>query len=528
MIERRARFPGRIEVSQGDVERLYVVIPYLKTSQPVTLRKIKLFPSHSLEELNEDISRHLHELCSMFYLRDELRIREMTCGVVDVPTLMADGVNVNQRLWEVHTLLAYFHGSPGPRPGDPWLRLEHSTVFRFLPKLVSRFLIWPEHGVDGHIPKKDGGDSTNWDVEGYDGWTDAQSYIYVVPGSRIYPPTLRMWLNVFQDLYANLASTDRRYASSVLKMLRGDQFVCPALEKRVLLAMDWYNRSTSMDTTDQRTLIDLAVAFETLLGLEEDAGKEEGLRQGIATLLGPIPRLNSWVTQFYKARSGIVHTGEWTHLGFYATDKKAVKEVLNGKGYAVRYRSLNDYGRLLFRLCVETMLTGGELSQYSGLEAVFYHNQERLERICNYLRSADLPAIDLLSRVGQEVRNLHEYWLESEDIVRLDTLFGVGKLLSEKCLQALGLDIPETARSLIQGIVDKHGKGTKQSMIRRYETLAHELKQLKTFSTVVESGSGPSNWLEVVWSFAEYASSPGFNLKAFFEDEGKASLEKEK
>src|SRR5256884_7463524 len=104
---------------------------------------------------------------------------------------------------------------------------------------------------------------------------------------------------------------------------------CPSVLSDRLL--EWHNRSTAEEVDERVALLNLAIAFESLLNLESD--KVTGrFRETIMTLLGSSPRLDSWVDQFYNARSAVAHKGKTHHLMFYAMDwdKKRI-ESLNEK-----------------------------------------------------------------------------------------------------------------------------------------------------------------------------------------------------
>jgi len=520
----RPRCPGRWEVARGDVDRLYIVMPYLKTSRPVSVRGIRLVSSDQLDELSEDARAHLRSLCSMFYLRDEFRIRSMTCGVVDVKALLAKGINPDRRLWEVQTLLAFLHATPGGKPQDPWLRAEHATILRFLDKPVSYFAIWlsESKAVVGPHPDHEPMNISDSYVPGYEGWSNSGGYLHVISTSRIYPPTWGMWLNLYQDLSAQLAEAPK--AASVqgrFRLLTGESFLPKSVEARAFLAMDWYNRSTTIATAEKAALVNLVVAFETLLSVDEEKHKADGMARSIRTLLGPIQRLDSWVEQFYKARSAIVHEGDHPYLDFLAVDRDQVPRALKGDVQAGRYRQLTDYGRLLFRLCLDTLLFGASCSKSHELDDIFRHNQERLETICGLLKRSETPPAKMLSEVGAQVDALEKYWLESEELVKLKTLFVAGKLILGYCAVAPGVEWPPFVRSMMEQITDESAVPDNETTIRLYKDLAQLLEEMVGPSSMTTGPHLLTSWADVVLEFSRYASSPSFALAAYSQDKAK-------
>lgn len=61
--------------------------------------------------------------------------------------------------------------------------------------------------------------------------------------------------------------------------------------ERVLTALDWYNRANSMADDDNAAILELAVAFESLLALPSNF-KKDRFKDAISLLLGRVPRLD--------------------------------------------------------------------------------------------------------------------------------------------------------------------------------------------------------------------------------------------
>ena len=61
--------------------------------------------------------------------------------------------------------------------------------------------------------------------------------------------------------------------------------------------------------SESEALVHLAIALESLLKVPSGERLTERFKDAVLTLVGPIPRLDSWLDQFYTARSKAVHEG---------------------------------------------------------------------------------------------------------------------------------------------------------------------------------------------------------------------------
>src|SRR5260370_12920103 len=160
---------------------------------------------------------------------------------------------------------------------------------------------------------------------------------------------------------------------------------------------------------EEEVLLDLAVAFEALLNLEEGDKITARFRETVMTLLGSVPRLDSWAEQFYNARSSAAHKGKVLHYMFYAIDwdKNRFPSVYSGKDTkALPYRSLTVYGRRIFRLCLTAILSGARVAEDDGLSGLFIHNQERLEKILQQLKQTTNAPEKRLHFIAADVDDL--------------------------------------------------------------------------------------------------------------------------
>ena len=66
----------------------------------------------------------------------------------------------------------------------------------------------------------------------------------------------------------------------------------------------------------EEVLLDFVIAFESLLNPENNDKITAHFRETVMTLLGPIPRLDSWLEQFYNAPSSVANKGKTEHYMF--------------------------------------------------------------------------------------------------------------------------------------------------------------------------------------------------------------------
>ena len=497
-----------------DEKVLFAILPYLKTSKQVYIRGIRFRASDDLDGLAEDIRSHLRILFSMFFLRDDLRIKEMTYAYLPLDDDREKKRNVLRRLREARILIGYLYSSPHFPFGDPFLQLEHSSLYLVRPSMVSKYIIWPEHGVENTTGTESQVKAIEeHEVPGYEGLLNWSSYFWVVAGNRLYPAVPDFWLNISQDLYCDLgmmSSQDHNWA--LRNLIWAGECENEELEKRVFTALEWYNRSSASGISEDVALINLAIAFEGLFQLEQGQALAERFKELVITLLGPVPRLDSWIDQFYTARSKIVHEGSWPHLMFYATSREHYKSILKGKDEGLEYRSLTSYGRHIFRVCLNAVLSGAALSERAGLQSLLFHNQERLEAICTCLRRDDLTPEQKLLSVARDVRDLQEFWLESEELTRLETVVATGKLLVQTYLETKP-QLPEEVLRLMEAIVQQKGDASEDAELEKFRNLASRLSEWKGG----RPGAGtvaPSDPFHIIWLFVDYAASPGFTLRS--------------
>jgi hypothetical protein len=418
---------------ESESEYTFAFFPFLKTSAPVHYRGLTVRSTDDLTDLPSDAVQHLETIRAMFFLRDNLRIQKMlyACHVCEEDK--ADTVSFIQRLLELQALICFVYSTPGPTSGEPFLRYEHSSLYLLKSKRISKYLLELEndHNLD-RLPRTDPLEiDDRGDVQGYEGRLNNRSYFWVAKGSRIYPPAVGLWLNISQDLRADFGYIPslRRHQPVVEYFATREQ--TKAIDERVLTAISWYNRSIQIDTDDEVALVDLAIAFESLLDLRPGEKVTDRFKEAVTLLVGGVPRLESWLTQFYDARSEIIHRGQSRNLMFIATDDPKTAH----RASELAYRPLVSYGRHIFRICIATVLTGASLAEQLGLPSMLVTNQQRLERICEKLSKGEGTSAERILAVRQDVQDIETYRFVPEEGLKIDQLIGTAKLTVHKYLE---------------------------------------------------------------------------------------------
>ncbi len=310
------------------------------------------------------------------------------------------------------------------------MRYEHASLYLLQPTQVSKYLLTDQDNVEV-LPEAQNleFDSRN-EISGYEGCLNNESYFWVTNGSRIFPPAAKLWLA--QDLSDdfNYRLSESRLYRPVVEYFqtRGEKDV---LGERMLTALTWYNRSIGIDIDESLALVSLAIAFESLLDLDPGEKVTDRFKEAVGLLVGDIPRLDSWLTQFYRARSQIVHKGRSANLRFVATDDPR----RSSDRPELRHRSLVSYGRQVFQVCVSTILTGAQIAERLKLAPLLVTNQQRLEQICELLSNKDgTPAARILA-ASQDVSDIETYRFVEEELTD-DQLIGTVRLMIKQYLDS--------------------------------------------------------------------------------------------
>lgn len=358
------------------------IFPFLKTSAPLQLGGYSFRCTTDLEGLPEEQAKAVSELAAMLYLRDDIRIARSTYAIAEPLGVFRPGP-VAERLERIRAVVGYIYSAPNPMNGDVFLPFESASLLVVSPGGVIIHLVRPDHGTIISAAASQLDPDAFGNVPGFEGLLNLRQPLWLTTASRVYGPIANMGLNISQDLHHDLdeALAYSRSGASLLMELLGRP--AAPFSERIFTALAWYNAANEQHGDPDKSLLNLAVAFEALLELPS-GDKTERLVDGIALLLGRTERLREWAVQFYGARSQVAHEGRVRDWRFYPGGSPKRGEAPHVFG------SVMTFGRQIFRLCVHTILTGADLAHRSGLEERFVANSERYARIAEQLgRAAD-------------------------------------------------------------------------------------------------------------------------------------------
>jgi hypothetical protein len=483
---------------------LFAVLPYLKSSSPVIVRGIRFIPSSAIQSeasIPESAKYSLQDLTSMFRLPGNEPIPGMICAYLAPNQSPSFPQVVLRRLNEARTLITYLYSSPHFPGSDPFLGYEHGDLYVFRSSGVSPHLVFPRPPDISSQPMG---------IDGYEGYKNFHDIFWVTTSSTIWPPLPHFVLNLSQDLYHDIELQQHaQYYSPFVDLITSREPLDDRTETRTLTAMAWYNRSASSYFGEEFAIVSLAVAFETLFDLEEGPNLSSRFLDAVRLLIGKYSRLDSWVHQFYTARSRILHKGHWPHLGFYPTNPEAVKAILKGEQRSEFYRSLTAYGRRIFRLCVAGILTSSMAAADTDLEGLLHNNQERLERICEILSDHTKLATERLRLINPLIRALHEFWLESERTTKILSVIAAGRLTASTFLEALPSP-PDHVGVTLQAVLDTGGVSEHEAL-QRFRAANEAVSQW--LPTIRPSLGLPLSATHTLASYLQFASMPGFLLR---------------
>jgi hypothetical protein len=401
------------------------IFPYLKTSVDVQYKNIRIISSSDTSRVPTEIVAYVTELCSIFYLRHDVQIKKVSFAYRITEDEVQSPTSFINDLDEFQTLIRYIYSSPHPTSGNPFLNFEHSSYFLFRPKQVSKYLLFSEHNTIIHADINTYSIDEFGNIQGFEGLLNNRSPFWITRKDKITSQTAHIWLNISQDISLDFNRNSPLYQPVIAFFsYKTDN---EDLRSRVITAINWFNRSLLTNIDDDVALVNLAIAFESLLGLEQGNKVTERFKETVCTLLGGFPRLDSWLSQFYHARSEIVHDGKSQRLSFLPVDKSDIK-VTNKP----EYQPLISYGRQIFQACTTSILTGSMLAEHMSLPSRLVTNQQRIKTITEKLSSKTTPAHDAILSVEKEIIEIESYRFVPESGLKVDELLFVGIVLSKK------------------------------------------------------------------------------------------------
>ena len=335
----------------SDKERVsFAVFPFLPTRQPVHLPGTTLYSTDDTAHLTPENAKHIETIVGMLFLQHDLPVRSATYATIPASLEQIEYQRDSgqfERFERLQSVIAYCYCAPHHKLGTPFLSYENASLVIFTPELVSGYLVNPQHEAWNPVVGDDR-------VPGYHGLYNFRHHFWVTSGSRVYPPVPQIGSNNALDLAGDLDAFFSQSATCrfLPELLTGTE----DQTRRVLTAIEWFNRANRIGVEEEEAILHLAVAFESLLGVPADQ-KTDRLSDAIALLLGRVPRLEEWARQFYNARSQVSHEGRTERLRFSTGSKQG--ENL--------YHPLLTFGRQIFQLSVSTVLFGTHLATRAGL-----------------------------------------------------------------------------------------------------------------------------------------------------------------
>jgi hypothetical protein len=408
------------------------VFPFLKTETPVRLGGYTFRSTTDREGLPPEQEKAVREITQMLFVKDDLRVKSASYAILpDIQVHSGDRRLVH--LAHLRDVVAYFYSAPHDVFETVFLAPEEVSLVLFTPDMVTVFLSRPEHHTEAAVPHPGPAPDIHHRVPGYNGLYNFRHHLWAEPGSRLYGPKPHMSLNTAQDLAADLGPrlNGRPDYHLLLDLLEKPD--TPA-SLRVYAALHWYNAANEDGIDQARALLNLAVAFETLLRLPE-LSKKDRLVDAIALLLGRTERLEDWADQFYAARSRAAHEGQVGDAYFYAPVSGKPKHVADIFG------SLMLYGRQIFQLCVGTVLVGIDLAERADLQEKFVTNNERYQKVCELLSTdTGAPGARLLA-LQTTVDTLKRYRFVASALVPGPAM--TAARLAAAALAACSQDLPQ-------------------------------------------------------------------------------------
>ena len=402
------------------------IFPYLKTSGRLRLGRLEFRSTDDIDDLAEDEREAVRDVASMLFLKDDLRIASATFAIVDPVDIDRRSAQIDF-LADVRSVVAYAYSSPHEVFDNIFLTPEEVSLILLSPGEVSKFLVYPDHHVvpvEGSIERRLSADDRDM-VRGYAGLYNFVEPLWVVSGSRFYPPRSQATLNIQQDMASDFSRpfSGRTGIEELLRLLNRLDHPSRA---RVFTALKWYNHANESSAGPDRALLNLAVAFEALFNLPENA-KSERLADSISLILGRTERIQDWAVQFYAARSRVAHEGAAHELYYRPTarQRSAADE---------RFGTLMLSGRTIFQLCMSTLLVGMALSDEAQLGEKLISNTERYTQICVRLRETETDPGQGLTAIAPIVQQIERHRFVQSTPVDFDLMLGALRLAAADLL----------------------------------------------------------------------------------------------
>lgn len=421
----------------------------------------------------------------MLYTQNNARICSASYAVI--PQIHVAGLfQIPETLKRVHSLVAYLYGAPNDQFGDPFLGFECATLLVFTPGRVSRFLIESEHHTVLDEPI-----AIAWDNDfapGYDGMRNFMEHFWVVKGSRVYPPVPHITLNISQDLAANCGQFFQEGTGyELVRLLTED---ARHIAERLFTALRWYNAANRAEVSESEALVNLAIAFESLLDLPRGK-KTDRFIDSVSLLLGRVERLKDWVRQFYDARSRVAHEGKLSQNRFMIPRPGKQSEHLV-------YHPLLVFGREIFRLCVAAITHGAHLAESRNIAAKLKTNSERFEELCRALDEGPMSDAKRAIEIRRLVSEINRYRFVGESGLSVAVIVGA---VQRAVKSLMNLQIPLTR--LEQTALSKFALVSTKNELAALEALSELHKRPSSQQTTQMAEPELTVWqlVEIAWMY---------------------------
>jgi hypothetical protein len=432
----------------------YAFFPYLTTSGRVLIRGIEFRNTKDVEGLALADKDAVQMIGGMFRLHDGTPVPETTFALLNVPEKdKGNAKAMLDALWRVQLILTYLYTKPLDTGGTA-LTAEHASLFLFTPQenvMLGR--VFPGgRDPDGQVLMSGGPALV---APGFHGLRNWLNQFWVVGSSKILPefPCFQVE-NPRQNLSIDIHQVSTRDQNWALRGLFFDGAqTSEETDERMFTSLRWYAASCRHEIDPLESIVFLAIALKSLLKVQEgDGGVTARFKAAVLTVLGPVPRLDDWLDQFYKARSKTVHEGRPEFIDYFVKPKKPPKGEVPG----IPLRDLRDYGWRIYRMCLNAIVTGAILAKRGRLAELLIHQSERLKSICETVsqgiaspRATLLKAAGLFGDLAEFKQNMLSQHFQRAD---LDQVSGTIRCVL-KCAKAAFSDFEPATSSLIDEIV---------------------------------------------------------------------------
>lgn len=406
------------------------VFPFLKTRGPVKLGGYTFRSTTDLEGLPSHQAKAVGEIAQMLFVHDDFRVKSASYAILPDIEVHSGDRRIAQ-LAQLRAVVAYFYSAPHETFESIFLAPEDVSLVLFTPDRVPIALTRPEHHTERVLPLSGSAPDGHGYVPGYNGLYNFRHAFWVEPGSRLYGPKPHMGLTIAQDLCSDIGwGVPNRPDYYLLHLLDKPE---SSTSQRIYAALHWYNAANENGIDQSQALLNLAVAFETLLRLPESS-KKDRLVDAISLLLGRTERLDEWAEQFYAARSRVAHEGQLIDGYFYASTSGKQKQTSDLFG------SLMLFGRQIFQLCVGTVLVGIDLADRANLQEKFVTNNERYQKICELLEVKTTSPNEKLLGLEPTIRAIERYQFVASNVSTGPAITAVRQVCI--ALTACGQELP--------------------------------------------------------------------------------------